>query len=398
MKTILLLNFLIAGFTSLSQINNGMISQYYFCGNANDVVGPNNGIVRGANLTTDRFGNSNSAYSFNGVNNLINLGTSNSLKSGTMSISLWAKITSYTNTNNAYSNQPFITTRSRNADFNFEAYFVGMYSPTSKIDAATTSTSGLQNAILSNITASVGVWNHVVYMFRQDSTFLYINGVFQQQVFKNFASGYLIGDSVTLGYVGSGLSTKSFLNGCLDDVRIYNRQLTSSEVNQLYIEPNTKPTINVVTNRTLLCVGQSATLTASGASTYTWSPGGVGTSISVSPTITTNYTLNGMAINGCSNTNTITQNVSACTGIETNSNSNFEIKIYPNPNVSGIFKIESTDVTSIKIVNLLGQVVYQNINIKGISEIDLSNQNSSVYYISIDYEQKTKIQKLIIAK
>ena len=34
----------------------------------------------------------------------------------------------------------------------------------------------------------------------------------------------------------------------------------------------------------------------------------------------------------------------------------------------------------------------------GISEIDLSNQNSSVYYISIDYEQKTKIQKLIIAK
>ena len=96
-----------------SQIAAGMISQYYFYGNANDMVGTNNGIVRGATLAPDRFGNANAAYCYNGANNHINLSTSTTLKTTTMSISLWAKINSYSNTAVAYSNQPFITTRSR---------------------------------------------------------------------------------------------------------------------------------------------------------------------------------------------------------------------------------------------------------------------------------------------
>lgn len=231
-----------------SQITAGMISQYYFYGNANDMVGTNNGIVRGATLAPDRFGNANAAYCYNGVNNHINLGTSTTLKTTTMSISLWAKINSYSNTAVAYSNQPFITTRSRNTTGNYEAYFMGMYKPTSVLDAATTATSGTQNAILSTVTASIGVWNHLVYMFRSDSTWLYINGVFQQKVYKGFVSGYLAGDSVLLGYVGSGPSTYSRLNGCLDDIRIYNRLLTPTEITTLYTEPNNPAGINSYVN------------------------------------------------------------------------------------------------------------------------------------------------------
>lgn len=224
--------------SSKAQISSGLISQYYFFGNANDMVGTNNGIVRGATLAPDRFGNPNAAYCFNGVNNLINLGTSSSLKTTTMSISLWAKITSYTNTSLAYVNQPFITTRSRNAVGAYEAYFMGIYKPSSVLDAATSSTLGSQSVILSSATANLNVWNHLVYMFKNDSTWLYINGVFQQKAFKGYVSGYLAGDSVLLGYVGSGPSTYSWLNGCLDDIRIYNRMLNQADISTLYTEVN----------------------------------------------------------------------------------------------------------------------------------------------------------------
>jgi hypothetical protein len=56
-----------AGWQCLAEApTNGLISYYPFNGNANDAVGTNNGIPVGATLTTDRFGNSNSAYAFDG--------------------------------------------------------------------------------------------------------------------------------------------------------------------------------------------------------------------------------------------------------------------------------------------------------------------------------------------
>ena len=46
-------------------ITNGLVAAYEFSGNANDVSGNgNNGVVNGATLTADRFGNVGSAYSF----------------------------------------------------------------------------------------------------------------------------------------------------------------------------------------------------------------------------------------------------------------------------------------------------------------------------------------------
>ena len=53
-------------------ITNGLVAYYPFNGNANDASGNgNHGTVNGASLTPDRFGNANSAYSFNGINNNI---------------------------------------------------------------------------------------------------------------------------------------------------------------------------------------------------------------------------------------------------------------------------------------------------------------------------------------
>lgn len=48
-----------------------------------------------------------------------------------------------------------------------------------------------------------------------------------------------------------------------------------------------------------LCFGNSATLTTSGASTYTWSTGANTNSVPVSPTVTTTYSVAGTGTNGC---------------------------------------------------------------------------------------------------
>lgn len=70
---------------------------------------------------------------------------------------------------------------------------------------------------------------------------------------------------------------------------------TNTAITSVTVNPN--PTITV--NSAALCSGQSATLTAGGASTYTWNTGPTTATISISPTVTTNYTVSGSSA-GCS--------------------------------------------------------------------------------------------------
>lgn len=63
---------------------------------------------------------------------------------------------------------------------------------------------------------------------------------------------------------------------------------------------------------TTICSGATATLNASGANTYSWSNGAIGSSILVSPTISTVYTATGTS-NGCVNTQTISVGVGSST-------------------------------------------------------------------------------------
>lgn len=60
------------------------------------------------------------------------------------------------------------------------------------------------------------------------------------------------------------------------------------------------------TGGTIICNGQSIICSASGASTYAWSNGGFGTSITVAPLVTTSYTVTGTDANGCVDTATVT--------------------------------------------------------------------------------------------
>jgi hypothetical protein len=77
------------------------------------------------------------------------------------------------------------------------------------------------------------------------------------------------------------------------------------------VVPN--PTITVSSTSGSICPGQSATLTAGGANTYTWNPGNVsGTSIVLNPTVTTNYTVSGTNTLNCSNQTILNLVVGTC--------------------------------------------------------------------------------------
>lgn len=76
---------------------------------------------------------------------------------------------------------------------------------------------------------------------------------------------------------------------------------------------NANPVVGVSANTTSICNGQTATLTANGASTYAWSPSTglsaiTGTSVIASPSTTTTYVITGTSVSGCTGTNSITIN------------------------------------------------------------------------------------------
>lgn len=74
---------------------------------------------------------------------------------------------------------------------------------------------------------------------------------------------------------------------------------TAAASNTISVSP--QPTVYVASSpSTALCSGNSAVLTATGASSYVWQPGGAtGFIISVSPTVTTLYTVTATGFNGC---------------------------------------------------------------------------------------------------
>jgi gliding motility-associated-like protein len=74
------------------------------------------------------------------------------------------------------------------------------------------------------------------------------------------------------------------------------------------------PTLTLSASSSAICIGNSSTLSAAGASTYTWAPSAslsasTGASVTANPTVTTNYTVNATSAAGCVNNQTITVTV-----------------------------------------------------------------------------------------
>jgi hypothetical protein len=140
------------------------------------------------------------------------------------------------------------------------------------------------------------------------------------------------------------------------------------------------PTLSIQSTSLLLCVGESVTITASGASSYTWQAGQTTPQIIESPTVTSIYTLTGLGQNGCYNTTAFTQSVSECVSITEASQSVNQLLFYPNPS-RGALNIQSNLDLKLRVYSEIGQLV-RTLEVKsGIQQFDLSGLANGIYFV-----------------
>lgn len=158
------------------------------------------------------------------------------------------------------------------------------------------------------------------------------------------------------------------------------------------ITVNNLPVVTANTSASVICgppFQGTATLSATGANTYTWSTSITSSSIAVSPSITTTYTVLGINANGCQNYSIITQSVSTCTGLGETSIANSKLLVYPNPN-NGTFEIHAHEIDSYVLTNALGQIIETISLITADQTITVSGLPKGIYFI-IGKSAKCKI-------
>jgi hypothetical protein len=203
-----------------ADLNDGLVAHYPFNGNALDESGNgNHGTVHGAMLTEDRFGKSDGAYSFDGKNDYIisspNLPIGNSVRS----ISVWFKSTSDSGYNGWYTNT--VTSWGNASDNN--NCDIAFYQGKLLFGA-------FANDVRTDVLVNDGSWHHVVVIHNGTILKIYLDH-------EVIASNKIreLNTTNSSFYIGkrSGQSNQH-MDGVVDDVRIYNRALTESEIQQLY--------------------------------------------------------------------------------------------------------------------------------------------------------------------
>jgi Concanavalin A-like lectin/glucanases superfamily/Secretion system C-terminal sorting domain len=210
------------------------VAYYPFNGNVNDAVGSNNGTVNGATLTTDRFGNANRAYSFDGVDDNINIGNNSAIRPTTqLTISSWFNLQ---NEAGAITGRSILSCTD-DGGWNF------WYDKTTNKIQAFLRRNGSYSVIETNATPYIGLWNHITMTYNGQVTRLYINGVL---IGSNDAGGVfpiqynntvntLIGAEPAAAFT---IDPNYYFQGAIDEVKIFNTALTATQVQNEYLSGN----------------------------------------------------------------------------------------------------------------------------------------------------------------
>ncbi len=236
-------------------LQTGLVGYWPFCGNANDASGNgNNGTVNGATLTTDRFGMANKAYNFDG-NDWIEILDNPTLNNSTISVGLWL------NTNSTILQQVLYKVSLNTAQNEEYSLPINLLSP-NKINLDLKNNSCVPGIGWMTFSSNVNLnnWVHVSFTHDGSTTKFYLNGTLINSQVANFNIANCPGGKLIMGI---DWELQNGLNGKLDDIAIYNRALTATEIQQLYSLGNVN---------------------------YSWSTGATTPSITVSPAQTTAYT------------------------------------------------------------------------------------------------------------
>jgi uncharacterized protein (TIGR02145 family) len=268
---LLFLAIIVYGGMLIAQDTTGQVAYYPFNGNANDESGHgNNGIVYGATLTSDRFGNPDAAYSFNGNSDWIQVMNSTSLNINgnvPMTICAWT---------NGRSDSAFlqgIVSKWGPGDYEDDQYelYVSYNKYIFQLSEETTWLPSNSDILLNVWVFITGVYDPAVGMSK-----LYINGVLDTSMTLSFSIRN------TDRYIELGrLSDWFYYDGEIDDIRIYNRALHDWEIYDLYHDGGwkVKPIFTDVIDDQFICPGDSTAFTAIAEGiypiSYQWQKDGV---------------------------------------------------------------------------------------------------------------------------
>ncbi|TDO83715.1 putative secreted protein (Por secretion system target) [Flavobacterium chryseum] len=212
---------------------NGLVAYYPFNGNANDTSGNGaNGTVSGASLTSDRFGNSNTAYSFNGVSSYIDAVIPNIPKNNAArTISGWFK------TNDAFSdpNKYDATIFNYGTLAKLQRLSLSIYQK-GYLNLITGTTSSSDDYYINNFDYSNNDWYFFTITYDGTKLSIYVNGNYVDQKAVNLNT---VGNIFRIGQRISGDSVNEGFKGTIDDVAIWNRVLTPEEISAMYVPAST---------------------------------------------------------------------------------------------------------------------------------------------------------------
>ena len=243
--SIVTLNLTISGIPA-----NGLIGYWPFNGNANDEsVNGNNGTVSGANLTTDRFGDSNSAYYFDGVNDYIDFGNPTLLNPIPFSYtqSCWIKLVDY-----SASVDPILSKRHQNNGNDWAATVI---SSDGKLKFYADDAGHTGAVIASSPSVDTSFWHQFTLVKSGYSYLIYMNGNLVDSVYDS----HTMGGSTDNLIAGKQSAWNAFFKGKIDDIGIWNRVLSASEIAGLY--------------NANCCTTTSSTDTVTSCGPYTWTDG-----------------------------------------------------------------------------------------------------------------------------
>ena len=230
-KITLMMTMLLCAAAGFAQVNltNGLMAYYPYTGNANDASGNGaNGTVNSATLTTDRFGNANSAYDFN--SNTITATIQYNLDND-FSVAYWFNVSSSSamDVMSWYGDNGGQTYSSLSTHLNIATYTAG-----AKFDENDSGISCNDYALAKNTAAGTnyadGAW-HLATVERNGADFsFYIDTVLVNTV--TITDTCAISFDVMDFTMGAAFATPFV--GKLDDVMAYSRALTADERAYLY--------------------------------------------------------------------------------------------------------------------------------------------------------------------
>ena len=246
----------------------GLVGWWPFTGNANDESGNgNNGTVNGATLTIDRFGNANSAYSFNSVPDRIDIGSSLGPNTSIGAPNTSWSASAWINRNNLNGVVAFTDYNSIAGNSNDQTFITLQVEQ--NLAYASFRTNGVDVSVSAGNISS-NQWHHIAYTVNNGLLKLYVDGNLVAQT--NFDSLYNFYESPVYR-IGSVMYNGNYgpSTGLIDDIGIWNRALTTQEITNLYnacqLSVNTQPTnqtININTSAEFVVSSSDS------SATYQW--------------------------------------------------------------------------------------------------------------------------------